>query len=28
MQRGLEDWSNDGSEELEGFGCLFLEKGQ
>jgi len=28
MQKGLEDWSNDGSEEIEGFGCLFLEKGQ
>jgi len=28
MQRGLEDWSNDSSEELEGFGCLSSEKGQ
>ena len=28
MQKGLEDWSNDRSEELEGFGCLFSEKWQ
>jgi len=22
MQKGIEDWSNGYSEELEGFGCL------
>jgi len=28
MQKRLEDWRNNGSEKLEGFGCLFSEKGQ
>lgn len=28
MQKGSEDWSNKYSEELEGFWCLSLEKGQ
>jgi len=26
MHKGLEDWSNDGSEEMEGFGCLLSDK--
>jgi len=27
MQKDIENWSNDSSEELEGFRCLFSEKG-